>query len=341
MWQVKNQTPYAVKGSWIRNGSGEEIWTIVLKATWDILPDGVTKRSAVQPPVHSGAVFQDDGITLRYEPDTGPTKAATDIVLNGCAHSPDGKAVTMLPVGLKVGNMIRLARVYGERRWNGREYGQPAAFTRMPLSYHNMSRGAFFSFCGSHYNPDGISVDERPETGISALPHIEFCGEDNFPGFGPQPRHWPGRLQFAGTYDADWQRNRAPLLPDDMDERYWQYAPQPLYAGGRLKGGEIVCLGNMTPPGYGHGGLLTFSLPCIVPAFRTRFYDESICDHRAVLHSVIIEPDFPRVSLVWHSTLPCHHQINQLESTTVSDKRDLFVRAKMLPATFPEWEALL
>ncbi|EIZ8585506.1 DUF2169 domain-containing protein [Salmonella enterica subsp. enterica] len=341
MWQVKNQTPYAVKGSWIRSRLGEEIWTIVLKATWDILPDGTTKLSAVQPPVNVEAVFQDDGKTLRYDQDAGPAKVATDIVLNGCAHAPDGKAVNMLPVGLKVGDMTRLARVYGERRWNGSEYSQPAAFTRMPLSYRNMSRGAFFSFCDGYYNPDGIPVDEPPESGVSVLPHIEFCGDEDFPGFSVQPRHWPGRLQFAGTYDADWRRKRAPLLPDDLDERYWQCAPQPLYAGGRLKGGETVCLGNMTPPGYGHDGLLIFSLPHIIPAFRTHFYDGSIRDHRAVLHSVIIEPDFPRVSLVWHSVLPCHHQINQLDSTTVSEKQCLFAGAKALPAKFPEWEALL
>ncbi|MGG5835782.1 DUF2169 family type VI secretion system accessory protein [Huaxiibacter chinensis] len=340
MWEIKNQTPYAVERSWIRDRQGEEIWIVALKATWNIQPDGTTTLAAIQPPVNAGSVLYADGLTLFYDTDVGPTKTATDIVLNGHAHSPNGKAVSMLPVGLKVGNMIRLARVYGERIWNGSQYKPPATFTTMPLCYNKMNQGVFFPFCGSHYNPEGIPVDELPETGVSALPNIEFCDEEDFPGFGAQPQHWPGRLQFAGTYDENWRRNRAPLFPDDMDVRYWQCAPPPLYAGGRLKGGEVVCLGNMTPPGYGHNGVLIFSLPRIVPAFRTRFYDESVCNHRAALHTVIIEPDYPRVSLVWHSALPCHHLINQLESTTISEKR-LFTRAKALPVKFPEWEALL
>ncbi|EAO2688097.1 DUF2169 domain-containing protein [Salmonella enterica] len=330
MWQVKNRPPYAVKGSWIRNQQGEEIWTIALKETWDILPDGTAALASIQPPVNAGPVFYDDGRTLRYDMDTGPAKMATDIVLNGHAYSPDGKAVSVLPVGLKVGNVVRLARVYGERLWNGGQYGQPAPFNKMPLNYDKMSRGAFFSFSASHYNPEGIPVDDPPETGVSALPHFEFCSDGAFPGFGVQSRYWPGRSQFAGTYDDNWRRHRAPLSPDDLDVRYWQCPPAPLYAGG-----------NLTPPGYVAGGVLIFRLPRIVPAFKTRFYDGSMKMHQAKLHTVIIEPDFPRVSLVWHSELPCHHQINQLESTVVSEKRRLFIKTKALPARFPEWEVLL
>lgn len=341
MWQVKNQTPYEVKGNWIRNRQGQEIWTIVLKATWDIMPDGTTMLSAIQPPVNSGPVFHVDNRILLYDTDFGPTKAATDIVLNGHAHSPDGKAVSMLPIGLKVGDVTRLARVYGERIWDGDQYADPVPFIKIPLSYNKMNQGAFFSSCNSHYNPDGMSIDELPEKDRSALPHFEFCSDAIFPGYSALPRHWPGRSQFTGTYDENWRLTRAPLLPDDLDERYWQCAPHPLYAGGRLKGGEMVYLGNLTPSGYGHDGLLIFALPRIFPALTTQFYDGSVCDHRAVLCTVIIEPDFPRVSLVWQSTLPCHHRVNQLKHTTVSEKRHLFVRKKTLPSNFPEWEILL
>lgn len=341
MWQIKNQTSYAVRGSWIRNRKGEEVWITVLKATWDILPDGTTALSNIQPPINTGLVLQDDGRTGVYDTDCGPAKVATDIVLNGHVYSPGGKAVSELPVGLKVGNVIRLAHVYGERLWDGKRYSQPTPFTRMPLTYDRMNRGAFFSSCASYYNPDGIPVDDPPETGISTLPHFEFYGDEAMPGFGVQSRYWPGRSQFAGTYDENWQQHRAPLLPDNLDERYWQCAPATLYAGGRLKGGEVVCLGNLAPPGYGDNGLLIFTLPRIVPSFRTQFYDGSMRYHQGRLHTVIIDTDFPRVSLVWHTALPCHHQINQLESTTVSEKERLFIRAKTPPKHFPEWELLL
>ncbi|WMY74045.1 DUF2169 domain-containing protein [Buttiauxella selenatireducens] len=341
MWQVKNQTPYAVKGSWIRSRQGEEIWTIALKATWDILPGGATVLSAIQLQPNTGPVFQDDGKTLLYDTDFGPTKTATDVVLNGHVHSPNGKVFRALPIGLKVGNVTRLARAYGERIWDGKQYSHPVPFNKIPLSYSNMSRGSYIPTCMSDVNPVGISVTATPEKGLSALPNIEFYGDATMPGFGAVPRQWPGRSQFAGTYDENWQRHRAPLLPDDLDERYWQCTPPPMYAGGRLKGGEVVSLGNLTPSDYGHNGLLIFALPRLVPAFSTQFYDGSIRLHQATLHTVIIEPDFPRVSMVWHSALPCHHLVNQLESTTVSEKPLLSVKTKALPVQFPEWEALL
>jgi len=40
------------------------------------------------------------------------------------------------------------------------------------------------------------------------------------------------------------------------------------------------------------------------------------------LHTVILEPDFPRVSLVWHSALPCHFKGHKLERTLIRLKRD-------------------
>lgn len=341
MWQVKNQTAYAVKGSWVRGRLGEEIWTVALKATWDILPDGSTKLSAAQLPVSSGAAAYPDSDTLMYDTDLGPAKTATDIILNGHAWAPNGKKVPSMTVGLKVGKACRIARVYGDRVWDGKHYQEPVPFEKIPLHYKRMSRGKYFPTLKSDYNLEGVLVKTTPKEGLSTLPNIEFYDNEITPGFGALPRHWPERIQFSGTYDERWQQEQAPLLPDDLDERYWQCAPPPLYAGGWLKGGEVVCLGNLTPPGYGKNGLLIFWLPRIVPAFRTEFYDGSILSHQAKLHTVIIDSDIPRISLVWHTTLTCHHQVTQLESTTVTEKQRLFVRDKILPVRFPEWEAKL
>jgi len=331
MWQVKNQTPYAVKGSWIRNWQGAEVWTVVLKATWDIQPDGTTVLSNIQPSVNSGPIFHDDGKTLLYDTDFGPTKIATDVILNGHAHSPDGNEITTLPIGFKIGNITRLAQVYGERVCDGREYRPPSLFSKMPLNYEKMSPGRYFPFNKSDFNPLSVSVLTNPEAAKSVLPNIVFYDDDTMPGFGALPRQWPERSQYSGTYDENWQHQRAPLMPENMDARYWQCSPAPLYAGGRLKGGEIVILGNLAPPGYGHNGLLSFALPRIVPSFRTQFYDGSFILHQATLHTVIIETDYPRVSLVWHSALPCHHMVNQLESTTISEKHRLFIKTRALP----------
>ena len=58
--------------------------------------------------------------------------------------------------------------------------------------------------------------------------------------------------------------------------------------------------------------------------FETRFYDGSREVHRnRNLHTIILEPDFPRVSLVWHTALPCHFKVQKLERTIVTSKQDL------------------
>jgi hypothetical protein len=43
-------------------------------------------------------------------------------------------------------------------------------------------------------------------------------------------------------------------------------------------------------------------------------------DHRADLHTVILEPDHRRVTLVWQTSLPCHHTLYSLEQTTAYEK---------------------
>jgi hypothetical protein len=60
--------------------------------------------------------------------------------------------------------------------------------------------------------------------------------------------------------------------------------------------------------------------------FETRFYDGSREVHKnRSLHTVILEPDFPRISLVWHTALPCHFKVQKLERTIVTLKQDLSV----------------
>ncbi|EBS7633457.1 DUF2169 domain-containing protein [Salmonella enterica] len=75
----KKQTPYAATRAWIRGRQGEKIWTMALKATWDIRPDGTTTLSDTQQQVNVGSVMNFDDNTLLYDTDLGPVKNATDI----------------------------------------------------------------------------------------------------------------------------------------------------------------------------------------------------------------------------------------------------------------------
>src|SRR5262249_34378976 len=124
-------------------------------------------------------------------------------------------------------------------------------------------------------NPVGTGFAISPDhlDGV-ALPNIEYPNElirkwKDRPcpaGFGPIGCHWQPRVEFAGTYDDKWMKERQPLLPEDFDDRFFQCTPQDQQAADFLHGGEPVELLGLTP-----GGELQFRLPKIFLGFETRF----------------------------------------------------------------------
>ena len=133
-------------------------------------------------------------------------------------------------------------------------------------------------------------------------------------GLGPIARDWEPRLSLAGTFGEAWRRTRHPLVPLDFDERFYQCAPPDQQAPTHLQGGEHVALYNLTP-----GGSLSFELPIVQHAFQTDFGDDLV-EHRAVLHTVILEPDIPRLQMVWHTGLKCHHRSLELRRTIIREE---------------------
>jgi hypothetical protein len=65
-------------------------------------------------------------------------------------------------------------------------------------------------------------------------------------GFGPVSPWWRSRQRHAGTYDAAWQANRHPLLPENFDEHFWQAAAPGMVIEPWLEGDERITLGNLT-----------------------------------------------------------------------------------------------
>jgi hypothetical protein len=166
----------------------------------------------------------------------------------------------------------------------------------------------------------GFAVSDRAIADVR-VPNVEYP-DDPIRSWKARPRpaglgiigpHWQERAAFAGTYDKAWTDHRQPLLPVDFDLRHFQVVPKDQQALQFLSGGEPVSLMNLTP-----SGLLRFFLPRVVLRLETRFMDEERREHPpAQLHTVILEPDFPRVSLVWHSTIECHAKAYKLDHTRV------------------------
>ncbi|GGY36875.1 DUF2169 family type VI secretion system accessory protein [Pseudoduganella albidiflava] len=335
MWQLENSTPFAAERGWARDRDGAEVWLVAVKATFDIAPDGTTAVSAIQPPVlripeyHGEAAMS----SIRYEADLVLAKKTTDIIVVGNAHAPGGQPVTQCDAGFRVGPLQKVVRIFGDRHWAGGRLSEPEPFTVMPIVYERAyggldSKSARPDRDWDWRNPVGCGFAAAKEhlAGMAA-PNVEFpdsliAAWDDRPepaGFGAFAGHWQPRAAFAGTYDDAWMRERQPLPPADFDERFYQCAPRDQQAAQFLKGGEPVALVNLSPHGR-----LQFALPKVRLGFETRFFDGSSEVHTVRnLHTVIIEPEFPRVSLVWHSALPCHFKVQLLERTTVTLKDDL------------------
>lgn len=328
---IENLTPFADERAWVRAPDGGEVWLVAVKATFDILlPTGDTEVANEQPPVLRTPKFHGTptASSIKYDSDLVYAKQATDIIVVGHAHAPSGTAVEWLDCGFEVSSVRKRVRVFGDRVWGTLGPQRPQPFVSMPLIWERAFGGIDEQSptprTDWHWqNPigRGLVTDGAHVTGRS-LPNLEdpnnliSSWRDRPPpaNFGVVASHWQPRARFAGTYDERWSRTRRPLAPDDFDLRFFQSASPDQQANGFLKGGEPVKLRHLHPC-----GLISFSLPTMRLEFESRFYDGSRERHPPCrLHTVIIEPDHPRVSLVWHSALPCHVKGDLLERTVVS-----------------------
>jgi hypothetical protein len=329
MWQLDNRTPFAAGQGWIRDRRGAETWLVVVKASFDIGAGGSTEVAKEQPePVRIPEHWDEPGkSSLRFDNDFVLTKATTDILVVGHAHTPGGRPMKQLDAGLRVGEVQKVLRVFGDRAWGALGPGEPEPFTVMPLVYER----AFGGVDSRSDHPD-VDWDWRNPVGCGyatkaahlqgvPVPNVEAPGRlirswSDRPapaGFGAIASHWQPRAALAGTYDAKWEQSRQPLLPDDCDDRFFQSAPADQQTKQFLAGGEPVTLLNLSPLGR-----LDFLLPRFELSMETRFADGEWRRHGPIrLHTVVFEPDLPRVSLVWHSSLECHAKVFQLERTLI------------------------
>lgn len=233
-----------------------------------------------------------------------------------------------------MGSQRKILEVIGDRVWKRSLVGtvvpsSPAPFVCLPLVYeraygghdtHSADPAAQRMFAenpvGRGHAAHRASLLGQP---VANLEHPGAPpGSRGAAGFGAICSHWSPRRELAGSYDARWVATRKPLLPEDFDPRFHMCAPLDQQHVPHLRGGVPIELVNLTP-----GGVLRFALPKIYLAFRTRFAvrrGERQQEHRAKLETVVLEPDYPRVLMVWHTSLACHDHADDLEETSISEK---------------------
>ncbi len=327
MWALTNHTPYKVGKTWGRDKDGAHEWIVVVKGTYDIDSNGILTRADKQlEPLLLPEYNGEDGVSsLRYEADLVSPKPTTDVLINGTAYAPKGQPSSGFLVSVRIGRIYKELKVVGNRRWKtgllGLRPSKVEPIIEVPIFYER----AFGGFDQSDPDPKRQQMDTRNPVGCGLvgrkgelLPNFEYPDRSHKKGgpagFGAIASYWSPRRELQGTYDEAWQKSRFPLLPTDWDPRSLLCSPSDQRPDRHLRGGELVELINLTP-----AGKLRFALPKVHLTFSTHI-DNRFEEHRSRLNTVIVEPDFPRVIMVWQTSLAVRTNVDYLEKTIVREK---------------------
>lgn len=331
MWALTNRTPYAAERNWVRDKTGVHHWLVAVKATFDLAPTGKLTLADQQPAPQLAPAFRGDAAStsLIFDSDLLGIKPATDVLLEACAHAPQGKPAPSVPVGLRVADIEKTLLVHGTRVYYKGAFGlttsKPLPFASRPIVYE----WAFGGADRSHSDPRKHRIDMRNPVGKGFAPSMDTLNEQpahsiEYPGanaakagpagFGPIASFWSPRVERAGTYDATWEKTKKPLLPEDYDDRFALCSPDDQRSARPLRGGELVGIVNLTPQGS-----LRFELPKLRPTFRTRFGSRSE-EHPPLLSVVHIATEPMKVALVWQTSLRVRsREVDHLDETVIGE----------------------
>lgn len=337
---IENRTGFAYTTLYAADEEGRPLAVPLLRATLEIDKAGGPLRVAEKQieSLPAGEFwFDKDDSSYKYEPEVAFVKVATDVVLLGHAQAT-APNISMLDVGLKVGPVQKVARVFGDRYWV-KQGGtivatRPLPFERMPLVYER----AFGGWDRAHVDQSHWRFDSRNpvgrgfgdplryvEEGKVPLPNVESpteplrrYGDAPVPvGFGFTSPHWQSRAQFAGTYDEAWAKERKPLLPKDFDRRFFNAASPGLIAAGYLTGGEDVVVVNASPVPQ-----LRFKLPGLPPPVSEIELRGGTSVRLAMnLDTVVVDTDAMLVILIWRAYTAVPSGPHDVMAVAVSQER--------------------
>ncbi|MDQ1829720.1 DUF2169 family type VI secretion system accessory protein [Massilia scottii] len=338
-----NHTSMAAGYTTIHNQAGSECLVVVVKATYR-LPYGGEAVELMQEQLAvtlADTATGEPGLSApEYECDYCLEKPRVDILLLGSAYAPKGIPAREVPVGLRVGTMTKAFKVYGKRYWKAHLLGavvgmtKPEPFTKQTISYdiayggtetgpkRERKRLAYArNPVGCGYNPHTSFADGLPvaQTESPTDPVTSPAGSYAPMAFGPLGRNWAQRARYAGTYDAHWQDNVFPFLPEDFDARFFQSAPEDQQLP-EIVGGELVILANLTHPALTPSGRLQFHLPDLNMNI-TLTPKEGVAEQIAArADTLLIEPDNQRFTIVWRITKDLHNDILRYKAIEIGER---------------------
>lgn len=344
--RFQNMTAMAAGWTVAFEADGRELLVVAVKGTFRIPASGESVLAEEQVPLTLADEFTGEpGFSAPlHETDFSPRKPRCDVIVNGSAYAPGGRATDRVTVGIRAGSIAKAFDVVGERLWRRTPTGvgpsRPTPFVKMPISYDTafggtepdqQTPGHARTFeqnpVGRGFRPSEREVVDTP------LPNTEETGRPvTSPGaayapmsFGPVGRNWWPRRRYAGTYDSEWLETRAPFWPADFDYHYFQCASEDQQVP-YLIGGEQVALQNLTPDGRRDFTVPTIAVPVL--CIPRRGPDR---EGAAAIDTLSIEPDLERFTLTWRLTLPLRKDCFELKETIVGEMPAAWHRARKSP----------
>lgn len=325
MLQLDNRTPFKASIAVLPDRAGVDTLFIVIKATLQLRPNLSLAQEQVPVTMADEYYGEPARSSLRSVSEMHIGKPGTDVLLVGSAQAPQGKPVARMGVTVSVAERRKQILVSGDRTWSS---GSPTAaipFTSMPLVWER-------AFGGFHRTAERTLAEERNPVGCGftgerssaemqrqSVPNLEDPGAplqklgqvSNPVCFAPICASWLPRRGYAGTYDENWQRTRAPYLPPDFDPRFLQCAIPELAFDRYLQGGERVQVEGCTP-----AGPLAFTVP-VSPLDLAVMVAGAEVRPPANLETLLIEPDANRLCMTWRAALPCDRQVLKVEKISL------------------------
>jgi hypothetical protein len=331
MLQLKNNTPFASSLALFPDQHGIDTLYVIVKATFNIGKQW-TLADEQKLPLAEDEYWGDDPATssIKNASDMHIGKPATDIVMTGQACAPEGREVRQMDVSLSVAHVNKTIRVFGDRHWDNGEITTAKPFTTMPMIYERAFGGVYERVgnivAAEARNPVGCGFSgkrEVKEMNGLPVPNLEdpnqllrHLGDVVTPAaFGYISPSWQPRLAYAGTYDENWQKTRAPYLPADFDLRFFNMAHPDLISPGYLSGGEPVEITGVCAEGP-----LRFNIPVI--SLTADIAIKSRVEQPAFkLETLLIETDPLRLVMTMRAALPCDKDMLNIREVSVNLSR--------------------
>lgn len=314
MLHLENRTPFDVNYMPVTNIEGIEQLSVFLSASLEFRAGRwYVAEEQMAAPFGDVTWCSKNPSSIRYPSQLCIGKLGTDIIVNGVAVAPNGSATKSLMVSFQLGKVSANAAVFGERIWHHGRISHTRTFEKMPITLENSFGGSrheggkSFSYELNPYGKGWLPSDiEKEELNGVFLPNIESIEaliqtqRDT-----PMPACWgavdsgsPLRRKYAGTYDTAWQQNRAPFLPLDFNQKFFNSAIPALQYPGFIQGNETVMLRNLN-----HQSELSFQIPLIKPRGEVSSFT-GITTLRFFPLTLVLETEPLLLRIFWQALAP-------------------------------------